>query len=189
MPKLTDTQLIILSTAAKRESLAVLPLPKSIKLNKGAMASTLKGLLKKGLVEERAASRGEPAWREDEDGGRFALIAARAGLEALGIEGDGADTDERKPARKSASAACKRKTKAAAKTTSPKAPATPRKSDLVLGLLKRPKGASIEELQACTGWQPHSIRAVLTGLRKQGFDVALTKHEGKPSTYSVSNKS
>jgi hypothetical protein len=50
MPKLTYTQLIILSTAGQRDDGVVLPLPKSLKLQGGAANHVLKGLLKKGLL-------------------------------------------------------------------------------------------------------------------------------------------
>ncbi len=36
MPKLTDTQLVILSAAAQRDGGTVLPLPESLKINKAA---------------------------------------------------------------------------------------------------------------------------------------------------------
>lgn len=52
---------------------------------------------------------------------------------------------------------------------------TPSKMSLVEGLLGRTEGASIEEITAATGWQPHSARAALSGLRKRGFDVVKEK--------------
>ena len=51
------------------------------------------------------------------------------------------------------------------------------KSDLVLGLLQRPEGATIAELVAATGWLPHTTRAALTGLRKKGYAVTSEKVE------------
>jgi hypothetical protein len=42
MPKLTDTQLVILSTASQRDDGAALPLPKSIKLQGSAISRVLK---------------------------------------------------------------------------------------------------------------------------------------------------
>jgi hypothetical protein len=50
-------------------------------------------------------------------------------------------------------------------------PAKPTKIEIVLKQLHRPSGASIAQLQKATGWQPHSVRAVLTGLRKKGHNV------------------
>jgi hypothetical protein len=49
--------------------------------------------------------------------------------------------------------------------------AKPTKIETVLKKLHRPSGASIEQLQKATGWQPHSVRAALTGLRKKGHNV------------------
>jgi len=45
------------------------------------------------------------------------------------------------------------------------------KSKTVQRLLARPNGASLESLCAKTGWQPHSMRAFLSGLRKNGAAV------------------
>lgn len=57
---------------------------------------------------------------------------------------------------------------ASAPTT--EASAKPRsKRALVLDLLRRDDGATLPELMAVTGWQAHSVRAVLTGLRKSGL--------------------
>lgn len=52
--KLTDSQLVILSTAAKRADGSILPLPKSVKLNKGAATLVLKSLLTLGAPQLRA---------------------------------------------------------------------------------------------------------------------------------------
>ena len=46
--------------------------------------------------------------------------------------------------------------------------AVPRNSDVMIRLLLRAKGATSAELIAATGWQAHSIRAFLSGLRKKG---------------------
>lgn len=52
MPKLTDTHLIILAAAAKREDGAVLPLPKKLKLDSHAAATVFQELLKKRLIAD-----------------------------------------------------------------------------------------------------------------------------------------
>ena len=88
MPKLTDTRLVVLSAAARREDGAVLPLPKSLKVNKAAATTVLKSLLKKGLVAERPAAADEAHWRETRDGGRTALVIADTGLQAIGVDVD-----------------------------------------------------------------------------------------------------
>lgn len=53
----------------------------------------------------------------------------------------------------------------------------------LMTLLRRREGASLDALMKMTGWQAHSIRAALTGLRKKGTEITLAKHEGAPSTY------
>ena len=45
-------------------------------------------------------------------------------------------------------------------------------------MLAADKGATLEELIAATGWLPHTTRAALTGLRKRGFDVLLSRGDG-----------
>jgi hypothetical protein len=51
------------------------------------------------------------------------------------------------------------------------------KSATVIKLLSRTKGASIAEVTAVTSWQPHSVRAFLSGLRKKGN--VLTREQRK----------
>src|SRR5260370_21019008 len=45
------------------------------------------------------------------------------------------------------------------------------KKAAIVALLERPDGAAIADLTGATGWQVHSIRAALTGLRKEGREV------------------
>lgn len=59
------------------------------------------------------------------------------------------------------------------------------KADFVLGLLKRPEGATIDQLVAATGWLPHTTRAALTGLKKKGHLVTSEKLEGQGRVYRV----
>ncbi len=93
MPELTDTQLIILSAAAQRQDGAILPLPKSVKASKAAVNRTIRGLITRGLIIERPATRNDEAWREAEDSGRVALVITDAGLAAISVDTD----DRRKP--------------------------------------------------------------------------------------------
>ncbi len=60
------------------------------------------------------------------------------------------------------------------------------KADTILDLLQRPTGASISELTKATGWQPHSVRAALTGLRKKGREVVRTKDDQGVTRYRIS---
>ena len=88
MPKLSDAQLVILSAAARRQDRAVLPLPKSLKVNEAAATTVLESLLKKRPAAERPAAAAAAHWRETRDGGRTALAIADAGLQAIGVDLD-----------------------------------------------------------------------------------------------------
>jgi DNA-binding IclR family transcriptional regulator len=53
------------------------------------------------------------------------------------------------------------------------------KQSLVLELLHQDGGASLVAIVAATGWLPHTARAALTGLRKQGHTIARDKVAGE----------
>ena len=161
MAKLTDTQLVILSAAAKRRDSAVLPLPRSLKVNKAAATTVLESLLKKGLVAERPAAADEAHWRETRDGRRPALAITDTGLQAIGVDVD------RKTSKQSSS------TKPNAKP-SPAAVRPGTKQALLIDLLKRKKGATIDEAVEATGWQPHSVRGAISGTLKKKLGLAVT---------------
>ena len=46
------------------------------------------------------------------------------------------------------------------------------KTAVIIALLCRAGGASLAELVLATGWQPHTTRAALTGLRQMGHAIA-----------------
>ena len=92
MTKLSDTQTIILSRAAQHEDRFALPLPDS--LRGGAATKVVGAMLAKGFLEEVDADmrNGEPVWRETGDGHGVTLVATDAGLAAIGIEPEDANT-------------------------------------------------------------------------------------------------
>ena len=61
----------------------------------------------------------------------------------------------------------------------------PPKSELVKKLLQRGKGATITELQVATAWQPHSVRAFLSGLRKKGEVLVKEERKSGETAYRV----
>lgn len=71
--------------------------------------------------------------------------------------------------------------------SAPAAAVPPRqsKTDLVLELLRRTEGASLDELMKATGWLPHSTRAALTGLRKKGHVLFSEKPQEGPRIYRL----
>ncbi|WP_339716863.1 DUF3489 domain-containing protein [uncultured Sneathiella sp.] len=63
--------------------------------------------------------------------------------------------------------------------------ALPKKPDIILKLIKRSKGARMQDLQKATGWHAHSIRAALTGLRKQGIPIDRQKNTAGETIYKL----
>ena len=62
---------------------------------------------------------------------------------------------------------------------------SPSKSALVLKLLGRTKGATIAEIEGPTGWQPHSTRAYLSGLRKKGRSIVREQRKTGETAYRI----
>jgi len=192
MPKLTDSQLVILSAAIQREDGAALPLPKSLKIKGAAVTKTLDGLRKKGLLEERPASREVVAWREAEDGRRMMLVISEPGRQAI----DGVPAE--KPAKQPVSTKTQTKKprgRAARRTAGSKVkdqkttPAVRQgtKQALLIDLLSRKTGATIDEIVEATGWQAHSARGAISGglKKKLGLAVSSEKVDGRGRVYRI----
>ena len=81
----------------------------------------------------------------------------------------------------------KRKTTTKSRTAgkgTPK-PRTTKRARLI-GLLKRANGSDVATLSRELGWQQHTTRAALTGLRKSGFTIARVQGEGdRTATYRI----
>ena len=60
---------------------------------------------------------------------------------------------------------------AAPATTAPATMRSGSKGAALLELLKREQGASLDEMIERTGWQGHTVRAAMTGLRKKGHAI------------------
>jgi len=85
MTRLSDTQLVILSAAAQRADLAVLPLPDSVNLKGGALTKVMDSLRDRGLIRVLGG-----------DGGPERVVITSEGMAAIGVEADG---DEAPPAK------------------------------------------------------------------------------------------
>lgn len=59
------------------------------------------------------------------------------------------------------------------------------KAKLVERLLKARNGASLAELVEATGWQSHTCRAFLTGLRKKGKALVRDKRKDGTTIYKL----
>jgi Mg-chelatase subunit ChlI len=205
MTKLTDTQLIVLSSAAQHDDgLATRP----ANLNVAAAMKVASLLVAKGLAREIRAKAGAPVWHENEDG-RFALKITRAGREAIGVD----DEEEHHAASPSASADGSKPKKSGSKSAGKKdAAKTPKartkaargksagdaesssaqiragsKQAKIIDLMKRAKGATLDEMIEATDWLPHTTRAALTGLRKRGFALERINDEAKGSVYRINS--
>ena len=176
MAKLTDSQLIVLSKAVAREDGAAVVPPK---LNKAAAAKIGSSLIGRKLMREIRSKPSMPIWRADENGRSMSLVVTRAGRNAIGID-KAIETD-----RPSKSSDAKR-------TDHHPAGAAPRagsKQALVIEMLSKHQGTTLDALAKATGWLPHSTRAALTSLRKRGFAVERIRNETKGSLYRIANGS
>lgn len=161
MAQLNDLQLILLSAAAARDDGSLLPVPNGLADQIQRVHQTIPHLMKQGLVTETPANGPDKVWREQGDE-RIALVITDAGLAAINA-GDGQN-------------GCGTPVAAASNVPAPAKLGT--KASLVLELLGRTEGASLDELTSATGWLPHTTRAALTGLRKKGHALERQKVDG-----------
>ena len=196
MTKLSDTQLVILSAAAQREDRNVLPLPGS--LRGGAAAKVVGALLSRDLVAETATDSRTKAdaalnrfWRNDEDGRAILLHITDAGLAAIGVEPERAPDDAHTPPDSatdapSANAASDTATDAASAPKARKLREGTKQAQLI-AMLRASEGATIDEIVAATGWQPHTVRGAFAGAlkKKLGLEVTSEKVEGRGRVYKL----
>ena len=64
------------------------------------------------------------------------------------------------------------------------------KQALLVGMLQRPGGATIEQMTAKTGWQPHSVRGFLAGTvkKKLGLTVESAVTEDRGRVYRIAER-
>ncbi|MBM6577759.1 DUF3489 domain-containing protein [Microvirga sp. SRT01] len=162
MPKLSDTQAILLTHAAQNDTASLYPLPQTLRRG-GGITKAIGALVSAGYADEREAGDGSAVHRTDADV-RYGIYATAAGLAAIGIvDGEqGAAQPSPDPATAASTLAMPRVTKAST----------------VVALLSQPTGATLPELITATGWLPHTTRAALTGLRKKGHTIVRYSRDG-----------
>lgn len=194
--RLTDTALTILSSAATRDNLRVLPWPGSIKASTAVTKKTLNQLIDGGLIEIVPAAAEDAVWSQDDENGRTTLMLTPTGLAGLGIDGEPATTltktadrpssgERRVPVSSAASTAAHAKPAESGKgartdkSTGGSAGGGSTKQDLVIALLRRREGAGIPEMMEETSWQAHSVRGFISGALKKKLKLTVTSQKNE----------
>jgi len=192
--EMSEARRLMLQAAAAREDRLLQPPANA----RGAAARIIAGkLIDAGWAKEIKALNGAPIWRRDAaSGSAFTLKLTAKGLKAVAgssEESAGAAKasvtvvaeqaapktpsrqTEHRPAVRTAGSNEGMQIEAAAMAA--RAPRAGSKLGSVLGMLSTEAGATIGELMAATGWLEHSTRAALTGLRRRGYGLSLTRRE------------
>jgi hypothetical protein len=107
---------------------------------------------------------------------------AKGGAQAAkGASAKGKASKKAPPAKK----ALKANTSAKAGETA--APREGSKTETILGLLRRAKGATLAEITEAASWQAHSVRGFISGTlgKKMGLTVSSEKREDGTRVYSI----
>lgn len=205
--KLTDSQLIVLTTASQRDDLSIMPLPKTMK---GAAAEkVIKSLLAKKLIAEKPVFDVAQEWRTA-DGIRIGLVITPAGLQAVGLEPvtsePGADApaasaslaDHASKATKASTAARREKHRRGTRTAPAPKPGRNAKPDAnvprqgtklakLVAMLRRPEGATVDRIAKAMDWQRHTVRGAIAGAlkRKLGLTVTSEKNDAGSRVYRI----
>jgi hypothetical protein len=169
--QLSDAQAVILSAACAREDGMVFPVTTSLK--GGAVGNVCKSLLKRGLIEEIAATDLNTVWRHDEERGPITLRATPLAYNILGITEEPEDQADDQPA--AAPAATRRRTGT--------------KQETLIAMLRAEGGATINEIIAALDWQPHTARGAMSGAlkKKLGLTITSEKVDGRGRAYRITD--
>jgi hypothetical protein len=184
-PSLTDVQHLLLTAAAHREDGSLLPLPEGVPSSAAALRKEMQSLIRAGLAAEVTSTCPEHIWRKI---GRrpLGLMITDAGRAAIAVQihdpqvfkaeaGEAAEDHDGPPPQ------------APSNTAPPPLRVRHTKSALVLEMLRRESGATLDELRCATNWLPHTTRAALTGLRKKGHGIEKRKR-GEVSCYHLASR-
>jgi hypothetical protein len=138
------------------------------------------------LIAERAALGHDAIWREAEDGRSMTLIITKAGLAAVGMLPEINESQNpavKDPAQKADVAANSGPT--APVSQNQRRPRPGSKLAMLVELLERNEGATIDEMVAALNWQQHTIRGVMSGAlaKKFGLRIVSEPIEGRGRMY------
>jgi len=184
--------------------------------SKVVAAMLARGLIREHIIDSprKADAAMNTIWRNlpEPDGRGVLLFITAAGAEAIGIEPEtvpyafnggtnsagepaagaptGADTGA-DTAPGDAPAKRRGRPRKAAPTSAHGAPAPKTRSgtkqEQLIAMLRRKEGATIAQIVAATGWQPHTVRGAFAGAlkKKLGLTVTSEKAEGGERVYRV----
>ena len=152
-------------------------------------------------------------WRNGEDGRAVLLSITDAGLAAIGIDHEGeaatatpaahevlglpvpeteaqpgSPVDVAPQVAGTAQELVSRPENGSGHTTRPtRSPRTGTKQAMMIAMLGRPEGATVDEIVAATGWLPHTVRGAMAGALKKRLGLTITseKVEGRGRVYRV----
>lgn len=154
--KLNDLQLILLSTASNREDGNLLPAPESVTTDPDRVKTAIVSLVRRKLAMK---SNDHTVIT---DAGRAAIGADEVAMPESADSAADIKDGNTEPLAGSATPSARAGTKVA----------------LLMDLLSREGGATLDNLTGATGWLPHTVRATLSGLRKKGHAIASEKVGG-----------
>jgi hypothetical protein len=176
--RLNDLQLVLLAGAAQRENGSLIPLPQNCAPESERITKAIASLLRRGLVEEKRTIEPGSGWRIDgehhvglfiTDAGLAAIRARHTSKPCEMIAVDAGSAEIMEPGEASPLPDDKVAPPSAVRASS--------KIALVVTLLQRSEGATLDEMVDATGWLPHTTRAALTGLRKKGRTIEKSKRD------------
>jgi hypothetical protein len=158
MTKLTDTEQVILTAVGRNNGTVPTRERARSKADPRAYGAAIASLIKKGILEPRGPARdGDYA----KDGQKIVLVDT--------------ENETEEEALPSAAGQMKRKTREGTKQA------------LLIEMLKRPAGATLDEIVTATGWQSHTARGAMAGAlkKKLGLNITSEKDESRGRVYRI----
>ena len=166
MPLDPDHRTLLSAAADRQDQLIARPAVLSARAAKALLAK----LIDTNVARDVLVLAEQPHWHQDARG-PVGLSLTPAGRDALGLD----------PVCPDAAVAG-----VEVRSIAPRlAPRRGSKRALIVALLQRDQGVTLDEVIAATGWLAHSSRAALTGLRHRGCVIAKTRNADDRTVYRI----